>query len=335
MKKLNLINKLIYLINNVAAILLLIGYTLPYISPKFASSFSVLSLTVPVLMILNLLFVIYWLVSLKKHFLLSLVCLAIGYFVSSPLYKFSNKTNQANNQISIMTYNVRLFNKFDWIKDRKIPSKINDFVKNENPDVLCIQEFHPSSPINYPYSYIHTAKENPHFGHAIYSKFKIINKGAFDFKNTSNNALFIDVVNGLDTMRIYNIHLESHRLDINKQNFDQKSSEKLLKRLRREFVKQQEQVEQIIAHKSKCRYPVILCGDFNNTAYSWTYNKLISNMKDSFIDVGTGFGKTFDLKHIPMRIDFIFADKAFIFTAHKNYNIKYSDHEPIMAKIGV
>jgi len=58
-------------------------------------------------------------------------------------------------------------------------------------------------------------------------------------------------------------------------------------------------------------------------------------MNDSFLEAGSGFGKTFDLKRIPMRIDFIFADKAFIFTEHKNYNKKYSDHEPIMAKIGI
>ena len=105
--------------------------------------------------------------------------------------------------------------------------------------------------------------------------------------------------------------------------------------LKYKFTKQQRQVDQITAHKSKCPYPVVLSGDFNNTAYSWAYHQLKTGMTDSFIQAGNGLGKTLTLKYIPMRIDFIFADKTFIFTDHKNYNIKYSDHEPIMATIGI
>jgi len=335
LKKLNFINKFIYLINYIFAILLLVGYALPYISPKYASSLSVLSLTVPVLIIVNILFVIYWIIGLKKQFLLSLICLVFGYFASTPMYIFSSKENSANNKISIMNYNVRLFNTYKWIKNKDIPTKITAFIKTEKPDIVCIQEFHTSSTIQYPYKYLQMVKGNDHFGQAIYSKYKIINKGSLDFKNTSNNAIFIDIIKERDTIRIYNLHLESLGLNVNKENFGQKSSEKLLKRLSKEFVKQQKQVELIIEHKSKCTYPVIISGDFNNTAYSWTYNKLIHNMNDSYIESGKGFGKTFELKRIPLRIDFIFADKAFIFTKHKNYTKKYSDHEPIMATVGI
>jgi endonuclease/exonuclease/phosphatase family metal-dependent hydrolase len=313
----------------------LVGYALPYISPKYASSLAVLSLTVPVLIIVNIIFVIYWAIGLKRQFLLSLVCLVFGYFASTPMYIFSSKKNSANNKISIMNYNVRVFNAYKWIENKDIPTKIASFIKTENPDILCIQEFHTSSTINYPYRYIKTVKNSKHFGQAIYSKYNIINKGSLDFKNTSNNAIFIDIVKGLDTIRIYNLHLESLGLNVNKENLGQKSSEKLLKRLSKEFKKQQKQVEQILKHKNNCKYPVIISGDFNNTAYSWTYHKLIHNMKDSYIESGKGFGKTFELKKIPLRIDFIFADKAFIFTEHKNYTNSYSDHEPIMAIVGI
>ena len=315
--------------------MLLIGFSLPYISPRYVSYFSVLSLTVPILIVVNIVFALYWMLRLKKQFLLSLICLIIGYYISSPFYIFSNSKQKAADTISVMNYNVRLFNTYNWIKDKAIPEKINAFVKKENPDVLCVQEFHTSSKINYPYHYIQMVKGNDHFGQAIYSKYAIINKGSLDFKHTSNNCIFVDIVKGLDTIRIYNIHLESLGLNVNKENFGQKSSEKLVQRLGKEFIKQQNQVELILKHKSNCKYPVIMSGDFNNTAYSWTYKHLKNNMKDSFIEAGHGFGKTFELKKIPLRIDFIFADKAFIFTEHKNYKIKYSDHEPIMAKIGI
>ncbi len=335
MRKLSIINKLIYVINYIFAILLLIGFVLPYISPKTAPSLSVLSLSVPVLIIVNLLFVIYWLVGLKKQTLLSLFCLGIGYFSSSPLYIFSNSATKATNEISIMNYNVRLFNAYHWFKKEHIPTQIAHFITKENPDIVCVQEYSPLSEITYPFQYIKTLKDKGKFGQAIYSKYKIINQGSLDFKHTSNNAIFVDVIKNRDTIRIYNVHFESLGLKVNKENLGQKSSEKLIERMGNEFIKQQNQVEQVVAHKNKCKYPVFISGDFNNTAYSWTYNHLITNMKDSFIEAGHGFGKTFQLKQIPLRIDFIFADKAFIFTEHKNYNLKYSDHEPIMAKIGI
>lgn len=335
MKKLSIINKLFFLINNIFAILLLVGFAVPFISPELFPKLSVLSLAVPVLIIVNIIFAIYWLIGLKKQFILSATCLLIGFFISTPLYIFYNKNKTANNQLSIMNYNVRLFNNYNWINDKDISTKITKFITDEDPGILCIQEHHLSSKIEYPFKYVKTIKGNSLFGQAIYSKYKIINKGSLDFKNSANNAIFIDLIKDRDTVRIYNIHLQSLGLNVNKENFGQKSSEKLLKRLSNEFVIQQKQIEQITKHKKDCKYPIIICGDLNNTAYSWTYRNLKSTMKDSFIESGKGFGKTFELKQIPLRIDFIFADKAFIFTEHKNYKKNYSDHEPIMAKIGI
>ena len=328
-------SKILYFINYLFAILLLVGYALPYISPEYAASISVLSLTVPVLIVVNTLFVLYWGITLNKKILLSLVCLTIGYFASTPLYIFSKNKNTASDTFTIMNYNVKLYNLYDWIDDKEIPEKIRAFVKAENPDILCVQEHNNTSKITYPYKYINLRSGNHPLGQAIYSKYKIINQGSIDFKGTYNNAIFVDIVKNLDTIRIYNIHLQSLNLEISKENLGQKSSEKLFSLLSYKFTKQQRQVDKIMAHKNKCPYPVVLSGDFNNTAYSWAYHQLKLAMTDSFIESGSGFGKTLSFKRIPMRIDFIFADKTFIFTEHTNYNIKYSDHTPIMATIGI
>jgi endonuclease/exonuclease/phosphatase family metal-dependent hydrolase len=80
---------------------------------------------------------------------------------------------------------------------------------------------------------------------------------------------------------------------------------------------------------------VIISGDFNNTAYSWIYKNIKHNMKDSYLESGSGFGKTFNFKRFPLRIDFILADKIFQINEHKNYTIGFSDHFPIMVKIGL
>ncbi len=337
MKKRSLFNKLVYFINIIFAILLLLGLVLPFIRPSTAPKIAILSLTVPILFISNIIFALYWLTKLKPAFFLSLTCLVISYFILPTFYNFSKKNIKTANEISIMNYNVRLFNVYNWIKDKSIPSKIGKFIQTENPDIVCIQEYHHSGEknMNYTYKYIKINSNSTKSGQAIYSKYKIVNKGSLDFKNTQNNAIFIDFVKNRDTIRIYNVHLESLGLNIDKENFGEKSSEKLMNRLSREFVKQQQQIELLLQHQKKCTYPILISGDLNNTAYSWTYKHIKNNRKDSFLKAGFGFGKTFEVKKFPLRIDFIFTDPIFTINQHKNYKVKYSDHLPIMARIGL
>ncbi len=337
MKNLSLFNKLLYVINYIFAILLLLGYLIPFVKPSVFSNFSALSLLFPVLIFVNFLFLFYWLLQLKRNFFVSIFILGVGFFISSPLYKLASKNIKSTNEISIMNYNVRLFNAYNWFKEKDIPNLMKTFFKQENPDILCVQEYHPKGKeiINYPFEYIKTNSTSKKFGQAIFSKYKIINQGSLDFKNTQNNAIFVDIVKDRDTIRIYNLHIESLRLNPSKENFGEKSTEKLLTRLNKGFIKQQKQVEQILSHQKKCKFPVLLVGDFNNTAYSWTYKTLKGTFKDSYLEAGSGFGKTFEIKKIPMRIDFIFADKIFNINKHKNYKIKYSDHYPIMATISL
>ena len=58
-------------------------------------------------------------------------------------------------------------------------------------------------------------------------------------------------------------------------------------------------------------------------------------MQDSFLAKGSGYGKTYDFIKVPLRIDFILADKAFEIKSHKNYDEKLSDHYPVMASFSM
>ena len=96
---------------------------------------------------------------------------------------------------------------------------------------------------------------------------------------------------------------------------------------------QQLQTELFLKHKNKCNYKTIVCGDFNNTAFSYVYRAVKGDMTDTFKEAGNGFGRTYNFKFFPMRIDFIFADPAFKVNGFKTYDVEYSDHFPIMAKV--
>jgi len=237
-----------------------------------------------------------------------------------------------------MNYNVRLFNLYDWIPEKDIETKIIDFIKKESPDVLSIQEYHPHKNIDlsfFKYKFEKLSGKKTKYGQAIFSKFPIVNSGSIEFPETANNAIFADVVNGNDTIRVYNIHLESMRIDTKVENLKKEDSERLFKRIGLTFTMQQFQTELVLMHKKQCKYKMVICGDFNNTAFSYVYRQIKGDLLDTFKEAGNGFGRTYNFKFFPVRIDFIFADKEFSINGFKAFNKRYSDHFPIMTTLSL
>jgi endonuclease/exonuclease/phosphatase family metal-dependent hydrolase len=339
MKQLRFFDKIVYVLNAIAAALLLLSYILPFLPPKTFAILSVLSLGVPFLTLINVLFFLYWLIKLNKQMIISLVVIIVGYLYFGSLYKFSssNKIEHSNN-IKVMNYNVRLFNLYEWIPEKDIEIKIVDFIKTEAPDILCIQDYHPSAKVDFSffkYKFEKISGKKIQNGQVILSKFPIINSGSLEFPNTANNAIFADVVKGKDTLRVYNIHLQSLKIDTDVEKLKKENSERLLKRVGQAFEMQQFQTELFLAHKEQCKYKMIVCGDFNNSAFSYVYRTIKGDLNDAFKEAGNGFGRTYDFKFFPARIDFILQDEAFEVNRFKTYNAHYSDHFAIMATLSL
>ena len=338
MKKFHLLKKLMVILNSIFATLLLCSYVLPYIFPRSFPSLSVLTLIVPVLIFINLAFLIYWAVKFKKHFFISFFVLLFGYKHVSSLFKFSGKDVKGTSALKIMSYNVRLFNLYEWIDNDDVAEEIIELINDESPDVICLQEFlsEKENSFDYPYKYFKYKSEKSRVGQAIFSKYPIIKNGSLDFSRYGNNAIFADIVKGNDTVRIYNLHLQSFHINPQQEELTQENSERLLKRMGDAFVLQQEQAEIIENHQRVCSYKQIVCGDFNNTQYSNVYRQIKKDMNDTFDEAGSGFGKTYYYKYFPLRIDFILVDNKIKVLSHKNLTDKnLSDHYPIISSLNI
>ncbi len=334
MKKLSVIDKLLFVVNSIMAATLIISFLSYYISPDYISLISFLSLSVPLLIIVNLVFMVYWMLKLKRQFLLSAIVLVIGFQYINKFYSFTEKKVLLVEDLKIMSYNVRMFNLYNWIEGDNVDQYIYEFINTKSPDILCIQEFHPSTDIGfkYPYEYVKIRTSQNNFGHAIFSKFKIINSGSLDFRNSTNNAIFADIVRNNDTIRVYNVHLESLKINPKEEPLTQENSEKFKIRVEKAFKKQTNQATLIIQHQELTGYRSVICGDFNNNAFSWVYNKLKTTKNDAFEIAGKGFGKTYNY-NFPLRIDFILVDQNIDINNFKTYDVKFSDHYPIMARL--
>ncbi len=333
MKKLNFLDRFLFFINNIAAIALIVTYCIPYINPESFPSIALLSLAYPTLLGLNLIFVIIWLLKLKPHFLISTIIIAFGYQHIKALFPFHQKNTTQLSEISILSYNVRRFNVYQWIKNPNLKQDIADFIHQEAPDIVCLQEYRNTQEfkLKFPYHFIFNTQSG---GQVVYSKYPIVNKGSLNFKGTSNNAIFVDIKVNHQTIRVYNVHMQSFNLDTQKENYGALSKKSLFYRFKNVFKRQASQIKALKNHIQTCEYPSFISGDFNNTAFSWNYKQLTKNHQDAFVQTGSGFGKTYNY-FLPFRIDFILVPKQFKVQNFKTYPIKLSDHYPIMTKINM
>lgn len=345
MKKLSWFNKGMFFFNIALTVLTFLAYVLPFLAPKLFPLLSVLTLVLPLFLILNGLFFLYWLIQFKRQILLSGLVLLIGITFINKFYKFSAvdlpKTDQ---DFVVMSYNVRLFNLFGWLPDTDVVTYIRTFINDKNPDILCIQEYSAAAQIDlkvYPHRYIFMQGNKIKTGLAIFSKFPIIDEGQLTFPKSNNSVIFADIKKGKDIIRVYNMQLQSIKIspDVNEisENIDeinQQKSQLVFNRISIAFRKQQQQAEIIMNHKNQCDFPVIICGDMNNSAYSYVYRSIKGKLNDAFEEAGSGFGNTYNFKYYPARIDYIFTDNRMKVKSFETFpDFVNSDHYPIMTRL--
>lgn len=333
MKHLNFLEKILFLINSIVAVLLLFTYVIPYIDPEKFSSIAILSLAYPTLLVVNIFFVIIWLIKLKPQLLVSLCIIGIGFNHIEALFSFGKKDVTTIDDIKILSYNVRQFNRLNWIKSSTVKQDICDFINKQDADIVCIQEFPNNVHLNFDLKIVSQKKRKAN-GLCILSKHKVINSGVINFENSINGIIYADLLIDQNIIRVYNIHLQSFGLNTHKNFYGKKNKSALFKKFKRVFKQQALQIKKLQEHIKACKYPTILAGDFNNTAFSWNYKQLTRTHKDAFVEAGSGFGSSYNYM-LPFRIDFILAENNMKVTLFKNFKINLSDHYPILAHINI
>jgi len=326
-------------LNILAGVLLVLCLIIRWLPSETFPLFALLSLGVPFVIAVNVLFLVFWLFLKRRNALVSLVPLLASAFFLEPFFKFDdNSENLDTEAVSIMSFNTRGFNKNRQLNLENADSLILDFVTKENPDIVCFQEFYykmkrSGELSQYPYKFIdfvygeHRGKVIP----ALYSKHPIINVARVDFPKSANGAIYADILIEKDTVRLYNIHLQSFRIVPDFQSIEKQKYRQVITKMKRAMQLQKQQAGIIREHLAQSPYKTLIVGDFNATQFSNTYNTLAKGFSDSFFKAGKGFGRTYDLNGYPMRIDYILGDENFEFTSHTNYDNKYSDHYPVMA----
>lgn len=343
MKNLSFLDKIIFFLNTLFALALAISLLVPYVPTTVIPSLSILSLIVPLMVVINLLFLLYWAFKRKRNLLLSGILLVLWYVLLGPFYRFSRENEDVPNddeKLTIMSFNARSFNELGQLDMENVDSLIYDFVTEKDPDIVCFQEtlyaMKRNGALNqYKYKFVDFVygKHSGKVIQAIYSKFPILKIDSIVFPGSANNAIYADILMEKDTIRVYNVHLQSFRIEPNLNTIKKEESSRLFAKSRRVMLKQYEQAKLIRKSMDATAHKKIVVGDFNNTQYSNVYHTIKGDMNDSYFERGAGFGRTYDLLRFPIRIDYILADPDFEVLDHKNFNVKLSDHYPVMATL--
>ena len=300
------------------------------------NNFELLKLIIPVFCLINILFFIYWIYFFKWPLFIFIFSFSLCFSEWVLLYQFPNNAIVSSQGFKIMSFNVRNFNVYEWIKEKDIPKSIEKFIKKKNPEIICFQEFDKVlSPEfkDYPYKYFHSFGSNINRGSSIYSKFPILKSGKINFDNSNHGGIYIDIKKGRDTLKIINIHFESIGLSRKDTLFVERNFFSLNNKIQKTFNKQIIQASKISDFLGKIEIPAIICSDLNNNAFSIPYKKMSIEKKDAFVEAGNGFGHTYFFGFFPLRIDYILVDKSLKVLSFSTFEENLSDHKPIMAKI--
>lgn len=327
---------------------LLISYFSVLIPPDKLWIPSLFGMAYPYLVTANILFIIFWLFFNSRFALLSFISILIGWGFLSRYVQLSGKKIDSGG-IKVLSYNVRHFQGNGGVKPKENANLILTFLNDQNADIICLQEarLRKNSIFNLPdavkslnsiehYQY---ARSSTTFGSVTLTRFPIVNMGEIRFENTTNMSIYTDIKIDSDTVRVFNVHLQSYQIDPSKysiidslgtdQKEDLKEVREMGSKLKKAFQLRANQVREIRKYIDKSPYSVIICGDFNDTPVSYAYQKLRGDYEDAFVSSGHGIGRTYIGKLPSFRIDNIFYSEKFESFNFQTYDFRLSDHLPV------
>jgi endonuclease/exonuclease/phosphatase family metal-dependent hydrolase len=323
------------------------------ISPGILWVFGFFSLIIPFLLALHLLMLLINMRHFNKLFWYHLIALLPAWFFIRATFGFGGGSGAGEGDLAVLSYNVRVFNQYAHLQDKKMESSrgmIEWTVRNE-AGIKCLQEYfndgdHEVFNIEKRlrkagWKHRHTKaiyadRHGGEFGLAIYSRYPMLRKGEVTVNGDDfQNAIFADVLVGRDTLRIYNVHLQSmaiNEMDVVDADRLRKSYRDTIRRLRNGFSNRAGQVDDLVRHIGHCPHPVIVCGDLNEIPYSYPYFTLRRKLNNAFEEAGLGFGFSFNGMLFFLRIDQqFFSDRLEATSFRTLRDVKYSDHFPLTA----
>jgi endonuclease/exonuclease/phosphatase family metal-dependent hydrolase len=363
-KKISLFFRLILLLFGLNTTALTVASVAAFVAPYKTPWPAIAGLAFPVFWFVQLIFLLYFLFT--KHgrtaglaaIMLLLTIPVSRHYMAVHFQKVS--TPVKGHHIKIMTWNVRNFDLYNWSHNKETRQHMLSIIRAQNPDILCLQEFYTHDKdtafdniatlrkMGYRYWHFNngfTLRHKEHWGLAIFSKYRIDNKQEIEFATYPRvNGCIMDDIHLPDTtFRLFCIHLQS--VFFNDSDYahitkpepvdekGRKDMTTILQKLKKAFVKRAGQADTVARAIQQSAYPVIVCGDFNDTPGSYTYEVIQNELRDAFLEAGFGLGQTYIGPVPAFRIDYVLHSPVFMALSVSTMHKKLSDHYPVVVEL--
>ncbi len=311
------------------------------------------TMALPLIILANFLVLIYWALHRSWLTAIPLIPILCSLNYIGTMFQFGGKPDNVTASFTIASYNVRSFN-----RDATgiVAMDVLNTLQKEGADILCLQEFDNTASgdqrtvierFKDAYPYYALAHDM-----AILSRRPIKQDKEMPFELSNNGGMWADIqIDDAHTIRVFNVHMETtginstlHQASNNGEiNEDDNMTTIAINNaaVRGDLIDNYTmnsairggQAVTIANEKRNSPYPIVLCGDFNDVPYSYTYNTLLGELKDGFREGGHGYGSTFrGLKGV-FRIDYIFHDQSMQSEDYYTVDQDYSDHDPVYSRI--
>ena len=338
---------------------LVMSYLAYWVPVHMSTILPFIGLAFPFLYVGGVLLFLTWLVVAwkKSWWLLVLLLLGVPFVGGYVQLLGSASLAEGKEGVKIMSWNVNLMglnrgNKQVKLKPIAIRDSMLSVLHDESPDILAFQEFFQSETYDHiamikkdlklPYHHVKfsTARSGGRkSGVALFSRFPIVKSGYVPFTgDTHNFCIYIDVVKGQDTLRIYNTHLQSIRFKSQDYETIEKEQEevdgywRIFRLMRKAFIRREGQAHTVKLHAERSPYPYWIVGDFNDPPQSYTYHQMMKGMVDAYREAGRGLSPTYAGKFPNFRIDYILGPQsAWDVEEYRLLPVELVDHRPVVA----
>jgi endonuclease/exonuclease/phosphatase family metal-dependent hydrolase len=303
------------------------------------------------IVVIDALLLVYWLIRLKIWALLPLASLAVSYnFILSMYNPLPHQAEPTGQTLRVITYNVHSFgNEITGFSAKEF----KEIMDQKKVDIVCFQEYLANGDFTYEdlrnlfsstFPYYFQPKDEK--DNVIFSRYPIVESKMIKFAKSNNGAVYADIdVNG-QIVRVINVHMQTTTFNrmagkIAKARMarDEEAEQALYMSFTDNLMhnlKERSRQARVIAELVKqTTSPIILCGDFNDTPGTYTYETLKGDLVDGFQQAGKGYAATYKEFHNLLRIDYIFHSPTMQSMNYETMNFDMSDHNPVFMEVGL
>lgn len=329
----------------IVAGLLILSYASIVVNPAKVWLISLVGIFFVPLSIMNLILLLWAVKRRSKSFVIPLLALLPAFFFVGRYVQTDSEEDRiarmshTGNTVKILSYNVGRFPM----------DSIFTFILDQDPDIICLQEFHTDDVDEvrtmlrkrmgeYNADYYLFPTGNGAFGNLTLSRIPVKDRGVIKFEESANLAIYTDYIHCGQDFRVYNCHFESYNISMSGivRALVGKGGSVFAEtgnKMKRSITRRPKQVDKVFSDIEKCPVESFVCGDFNDNPMSYTYYRMTRGRKDAFVEAGDGFGATYATLWPMLRIDYVLFPERFKAVSHEIPRVPYSDHYPVITEI--